>query len=131
CDDRGRRSAPSLPPQGGDLAEHPDAIARDVDLASLVMVPAHRDFFHPEVRFPGQIEQLNVETEAIGLGGFKNWPENIEAECFEAALRVPIGQAGREPHDQIEDAAALLAAPWLAMTDEAAIQGARPKGYGE
>src|SRR5438067_4827922 len=117
--------------QRGDLAEHSDAIARDVDLAPLVMVPAHRDFLHPQVRFPAEIKELDVETESIGLRRFEDWAENVEAKCFEAALGIPVRQPGREPHDQIENTAALFPQPRLALADQAALQCARSEGHVE
>ena len=43
------------------------AVAEEADLASFVMIPAHRNFSHPQIRLLREIEQLDVETKPIGL----------------------------------------------------------------
>src|SRR5437762_13485888 len=98
-------------PQRGDLAQHPDAVAREADFAAFVVVPADRDFFHPEVRFSRAIQELDIEAEAVGLRRLKDGTENIEAKRLEAALRVPKWKTGREPDDEIEYATALFSSP--------------------
>ena len=61
-----RSTLPLASPYRGDLAKHPQAVARELDLAPLVVVPAHGDFSHAKV-LPSlrEIKQLDVETEAV------------------------------------------------------------------
>src|SRR2546423_14562887 len=112
-------------PQRDGLAEHPNAVAKEADFTSFVVVPAHRDFFQAQVRLSRKIKQLDVETETVRLRVFQDRAKHSEPERLESALRIPKWKAGREPDDQIENAPALFALPRLALTDQAPVQGAR------
>src|SRR5205814_9293529 len=72
-------------------------------------------------------KQLDVEGESNGVRLFENRPTNIQPERFETALGVPKRHSSRQPDDQIENAAGLLAPPGLMNTDQFAIERARTK----
>ena len=84
--------------ESDDLTQHPEAIVEKTHFAALGMIPAHGNFAQTQAGMTRQIEQLDVESEAVNTSGLQNWAANIEAKCFEAALRVPKRQAGRDPH---------------------------------
>ena len=88
-----------------------------MDFAAFVMVPANGNFAQTQSRLMREIEQLDVECEPDDLRGFKNGTTNFKTKSLETSLRVPKRQAGGKPHQQVENATALFAPPWLMMTD--------------
>jgi hypothetical protein len=64
-----------------------------------------------------EVEQLYVEGETFDARGFKDGTAMIETKCFKAALRVPKWEAGYSAHEQIKNAPALFAPPWLMSAD--------------
>src|SRR5436309_7528751 len=105
--------------------EHPPAIARDFQLAALDVIPAHGYLAQREFSEIGQINQLDIEAEAINRRGLNEGATDVHPKSLEAALRVPEGQACGEPDDEIEDTPALLASPGLMHADQTAIKRAR------
>src|SRR5437660_10095451 len=125
---RARRGERLQAAQRNHFAQNAQAIAHELDVTSFVMIPAHRNFAQAQAGALREIKQLNVESKAIDPRGFENRAANIETKRFKSALRVPKRQTGRDAHKQVENAAALLTAPRLVMTDQAAIERARAKG---
>src|SRR5262249_23370387 len=109
------------------FAQHLQAVAEEINFAALGMVPSDWNFADAQTSALRQIKQLYVEREALDPSYFEDWSARVEAERLEAALRVPKGQPGGEPHQKIEHAARLLAAPWLMNSDQAAVHRARAK----
>ena len=99
-----------------------------VDFTALGVVPAHWNFPESQSRPMREKKKFDIERESDGVRLFQNWPANIEAKCLETTLRIPEWHAGREPHDQIENAAGLLASPRLMNPDQFSIEGARTEG---
>src|SRR5439155_9248916 len=126
--DGGRLRSIAPTSQRDHLAQHPQAILHERDFASFRVVPAHRNFAQAQTGTLREIKQLNIESKAIDPRGFENRAANIETKRFKSALRIPKRQTGRDAHKQVENPAALLTAPRLMMTDQAAIERARAKG---
>src|SRR5260370_23887955 len=71
-----------------------------------------------------EVDQFDVEAEAVDFRAFNDGPADAHAKGFEATLRVPKWQPGGQPHDYIEDSTALLAAPGLMHSNQAAVESA-------
>src|SRR5262249_4578910 len=99
----------------------------ETNFTALGMVPAHWNFANPQTCPTREIKQLNVEGETFDPRRFKNRSAYFEAKCFKSALCVRKRQSGREPHQQIKNAAGLLSSPGLVNPDQAPIQSARAK----
>src|SRR5438876_118206 len=93
--------------------------------ASGAVVPSHRNLTQAQLGQLRQINQFNIETEAIDLRGFDQWPANIHAKSFESTMSVPERQARRHAHNQIKYAAALFAPPRLMHANQTPIERAR------
>src|SRR5213075_166020 len=115
-------TASSLLPNQAHLIQHFETVADHADFASLVMVPAHGDFFQSQARAKSQIKQLHVKPEAIDSRGFHQRPANTHAKGFETTLRVPERQTGRQADDEIENASTLFAPPWLMHPNQLSFQ---------
>ena len=76
----------------------------------------------------GNIQQLHIKTEAIDCRSFNNRPADAHAKSLEATLRVPEGKTGRQPHSEIENAAALFAPPRLVNANQTSVKRSRTKG---
>ena len=91
------------------------------------MVPADRNLTQAQLGQMRQINQFNVETEAIDLRRLYQRPADTHPKSLEAALRVPKRKCGSEPDYQIKYAAALFAPPGLMKSNQSAIQRAGTK----
>src|SRR5438477_10450236 len=89
------------------------------------MVPAHRDFAQSQSSAMRTEKKFDIEREADGVRSFENRTANLQPKCFETALSVPKRHSSRESHDQIKNAAGLLASPRLANADQFPIERAR------
>ena len=89
------------------------------------MVPADWDLLQSQTRAVRLVQQLDVEPEAIDGSGIDERPAHAHAECFEAALRVPVRKGGSQSEDQVERASTPLAVRRLMRTDEAAVERSR------
>ena len=103
--------APTCVAQLDDFAQHTQAIVNQMDLASFVMVPSHRNLTQPQAGAARQVEQLDIKTESIDSRRFDNRTALRHLECFETTLRVPKRQARRRANDQIKNPPRLLAPP--------------------
>src|SRR5437667_10541070 len=72
-------------------------------------------------------KKFDIEGETGGVRFFENRAKNIEPKGFESALVVPKRHPGREPHDQVENATRLFAAPRLTDADQFPVERARTK----
>src|SRR5262249_13198440 len=124
---RYRRSLLCARSQPDYFAQHLQAVAEEINFAALGMVPADWNFADAQTSALRQVKQLYVEREALDPSCFEDRSARVEAERLEAALCVPHGQPGGEPHATIQDAATLLGAPRLMNSDQAAVQRARAK----
>src|SRR5258708_33278640 len=116
-------SAPNTP----DFVNHANTVAHDRYFAGRIMIPAHRNFAQPQAGEMSEINQFDVETEALDLRGLDQRPAHIHAKGFAPALRVPVRQDGNRAHDAIENAPAPFAPPWLMRANQPAIQRARTR----
>ena len=113
---------PSLLPDQSNLTQHLQAIAGQVYLASLIVVPTNWNFFQFESRLISEVKQLNIKAKSINGRRLNQWPANTHAKGLEAALSIPKGKSGCEPYCKIEDSAALLPSPGLADTNQFTIE---------
>src|ERR1700756_4047004 len=91
------------------------------------MVPTHWNLANLQTGPKRQIEQLHVKGKTFDARRFKNRSARLEAKCFKSALCIPKRQSSGEPHQQIENTAALLSSPRLMHPDQVSIQGSRTK----
>ena len=92
------------------------------------MIPAHRNLAEAHSGALREIKEFDIESEPFDSRHFQNWPANLEAKSFEAALCVPKRKTGRNSNEQIKNATGGFAPPWLVVTDQTPIQTARSKG---
>ena len=118
-------SAARLLPYQSHLVQHLETVADDVDLAALVVVPAHGDLFQIQTGAKREVQQFHIETKAVHRCCFNEGPAHAHTKRLEATLRVPERQTCREAYDEVENTSALFAPPRLVNTDQAAIERAR------
>src|SRR5436189_6486581 len=91
------------------------------------MVPADRNLTQAQLGQMRQINQFNVETEAIDLRRLYQRPADTHPKSLKPALGVPKRQRGGESHYHIEHPAALFTAPGLMNSNQPPIQRSRSK----
>jgi predicted component of type VI protein secretion system len=120
--------AARLLPDQSHFVHHLETVAEQTNLAALVVVPTHRHFFQfkpaRNARYSSSTSNPNRSTVAASTADGTR-----SCERFEAALRVPERQPGRQTNDEIENSAALFAAPRLMDADQFAVEGARAKRH--
>src|SRR5712692_569442 len=114
-------------PNSPDFVNHTKAVAHDRDFARRVMIPSHGNLTQPQAGEVSEIDPFHVKTKAFDLRGLDQRPAHVHAKGFEAALRVPVRQAGRRANDEIENAPALFASPRLMCAKQAASGRPRTK----
>src|SRR5215218_7349460 len=103
--------AAGLLPDQINLVHHLEAVAEQSHLATLVVVPTHRNLFQVQTRAKGEIEKLHVKPEPVDCRCFDQRAAHAHSKRFEPALRVPERHSRGEAYDEIEDASTLLATP--------------------
>src|SRR4051812_8376383 len=104
--------------------QHSQAITKKTDLATLGVVPTHRNFTDAQSGMLREVKQLDIESETIEAGGLQNRAAYVEAKSLEPALRIPKWQPSRDADEQVERATSLLTSPRLMDANQPAIQGA-------
>src|SRR5262249_59501472 len=102
---RYRRSLLCARSQPDYFAQHLQAVVEEINFAALGMVPADWNFADAQTSALRQTKKLYVEREALDPSCFEDRSARVEAERLDAALGVPKGQAGREPHRKLKEAA--------------------------
>src|SRR6266496_1009935 len=118
-------SALRLLPDQPHFAEHPEAVAHHVYFASFIMVPTYRYLFQLQAGAISQIEQLNIETEAVDCCRFHQWPADAHAKSLEATLSVPEREARGQTHGQVKNASSLLTPPRLMNANQVSVESSR------
>src|SRR5436190_22759076 len=76
------RPAQMASAQPDDLREHPQAVAKDMDLAALVMIPAHRPLQQAQSRFAREVEQLDIKAETLSARLLDERARSLHPEGF-------------------------------------------------
>src|SRR4051794_12800771 len=88
-------AAARLLPDQTHFIQHLETVAEHANLASLVVVPSHRNLFQLQSRAKSQVQQFNVKSKPIDSRCLDERSAHAHAKSFEAALRVPEWQASR------------------------------------
>ena len=131
---RGRRvhcgivmTGPHQPPHRGDVCQHARTVAREANLAALLMAPAHWNFLQREAGAVRHEQQFDIEAEPIDGGGFEERAADTHSKRFESALGVEERETGCDPEGAIEQASRTVAIKGLGRFDQPAIDGSRPE----
>jgi hypothetical protein len=110
--------------QAHDFSEHAQAVMHEMNLAPLVVIPAHRHLQHAQPGALREQKQFDVESESIHLSLRNDRAGRRHPESLEPALRVVKRQTGEKTDDAVKNLSALFALPGLAMANQVAIERA-------
>src|SRR5689334_22068674 len=99
--------------------------AQQADLRAGHIVPLHRNLEHAVAEVACDVEHLHVEAEAIQFLPCEDFARGRRFEQLKPALRTVKAQTRLEPHQDVEDAAHILAEGRLVDSYQRAVQRTR------
>src|SRR5689334_16691918 len=99
-----------------------------MDLRSRIIVPADGNLDNLPAKTLNEEKDLRIEPKPLRELQLKRPPCGLAAEELQPALGVMNLQAGKEPHEHVEESAGVFPPPGLVNPDQAPVKGARTYG---